>query len=211
MILRQEYRSKESPFSIDIALRLSHMNLVDLSVLDNLLLFLQSRGSNFPAVFTNMDRSHLRVGLKSKMLIPDFVRGHTMYLNGETTREGYGRIVSWEQDRHSVFKCHSGVAPNPGIGLMILQVQRDVLEFLVRCSVTIMHDIPMEDLIPQSKQILPNSCGSQISHEPFRRLKPDTAKAASLSGYMLEAPYRGSGHVQSRTSQTSRTSKALRS
>ncbi|KAL8886705.1 MAG: hypothetical protein Q9215_005623 [Flavoplaca cf. flavocitrina] len=189
--LRKRYCSEELPFSLEIALRLPYINLEDLSQTENLLFFIESRGSNFPAVFTNMDQSHLRVGLKSKMLVPDYVRGHTMYLNGETTREGYGRIVSWEQDRQSSFKCYSGVAPDPGIGLMILQVQRDILEFLVRCSVAIMHDIPMADLIESPKHFFPSPFAKPTSCEhSVLRLKPGTSNTASLSDYMLEAPYR---------------------
>ncbi|KAL8874975.1 MAG: hypothetical protein Q9198_006603, partial [Flavoplaca austrocitrina] len=189
--LRKGHRSEDLPFSLGIALRLPYINLEDLSQPDNLLLFIESRGSHFPAVFTNMDQSRLRVGLKFRMLVPDYVRGHTMYLNGETTWEGYGRIVSWEQDRHSIFKCHSGIAPDPGIGLMILEVQRDILEFLVRCSVAIMHDIPMADLIESSKHFFPSPFAGRTSCEhSVLRLKPGTSNTASLSDYMLEAPYR---------------------
>ncbi|KAL8992432.1 MAG: hypothetical protein Q9169_007108 [Polycauliona sp. 2 TL-2023] len=98
MASRKKFRRKDLPFSLDIALRLPCINLEDLSGPNALLLFLESRSNNFPALFTNADRSQLRVGIKSKVLIPEYVRGYTMYMSGEQTREGYGRIVSWVQD-----------------------------------------------------------------------------------------------------------------
>ncbi|KAL8852654.1 MAG: hypothetical protein Q9221_002414 [Calogaya cf. arnoldii] len=188
--LRKEFCSKETPFSLDIALRLPYVNLEDMCLPDTLIMFLESRSNNFPALFTNLDRSHLRVGIKSKILVPHYIRGHTMYMNGEQTREGYGRIVSWEEDRQSVFKCHSGVEPDPGMGLMILQVQRDILEFLVGCSAAIMHDIPLADLIKGPEQILENPSADQIIHEAVGRPTPTTSSIESLCVHMLEAPYR---------------------
>ncbi|KAL9035524.1 MAG: hypothetical protein Q9180_004816 [Flavoplaca navasiana] len=188
--LRKGCRREELPFSLDIALRLPYINLEDLCKPDRLMLFLESRSNNLPAIFTNMDRSHLRVGLRSRMLFPDYVRGHTMYLNGEMTRDRYGCIVSWEQDRESALKCYTGVAPDPGIGLMILRVQSDVLEFLVRCSAAIMHDIPMADLCERPKQILSYPSIDRMSHEPVRRVVQETAAIDSLCAHMLEAPYR---------------------
>ncbi|KAL9628666.1 MAG: hypothetical protein Q9204_005747, partial [Flavoplaca sp. TL-2023a] len=188
--LRKGCRRDELPFSLEIALRLPYINLEDLCKPDRLMLFLGSRSNKLPAMFTNMDRSHLRVGLRSGMLSPDYVRGHTMYLNGEMTRDRYGCIISWEQDRESALKCYTGVAPDPGIGLMILRVQSDVLEFLVRCSVAIMHDIPMTELCERPKQIHSNPSVDQTSHEPVRRVVQDTAAIDSLCAHMLEAPYR---------------------
>lgn len=184
LALREEFRTKELPFSLDIALRFPYINLEDLSKPEAFLLFLESRSNNFPALFSNTDRSHIRVGIRAKMIVPDYVRGYTMYMNGEQTRETYGRIVSWKQDRQSLFKCHSGVAPDPGIGLVILRIQRDILQFLVRCSAAIMHDIPTADLINGSEQALPDPSTHQVI------CQPSIANIDSLSVHMLEAPYR---------------------
>ncbi|KAL8668535.1 MAG: hypothetical protein Q9168_006839 [Polycauliona sp. 1 TL-2023] len=188
--LRKDFRSKELPFSLDIALRLPCINLEDLSRPDTLLLFFESRSNNFPALFTNADQNQLGVGMKSKMLVPGYVRGYTMYMNGEQTREGYGRIVSWEKDRQAFFKCYTCIAPEPGLGLMTLGVQRDILQFLVRCSKAIMHDMAMTDLVGTPTKSIPGAWNPQVLHEPAGRPIPKTASIDSLKVYMLEAPYR---------------------
>lgn len=111
-------------------------------------------------------------------------------MNGQQTREGYGRIVSWKQDRESLFKCHSGIAPDPGIGLMVLRIQCDILHSLVLCSAAIMQDIPMADLIRGPEQMPIDSSMHQISHHPAQTSTPNLANIDSLSVLMLEAPYR---------------------
>ncbi|KAL8637241.1 MAG: hypothetical protein Q9226_009142, partial [Calogaya cf. arnoldii] len=73
---------------------------------------------------------------------------------------------------------------------MILQVQRDILEFLVGCSAAIMHDIPLADLIKGPKQMLENPSADQIFQEAVGRPTPTTSGIESLCVHMLEAPYR---------------------
>ena len=125
------------------------------------------------------------------MLVPKYIRGYTMFLNDEQTREGYGRFVSWEEDRQAIFKCHRGIAPDPGTGLIILEIQRDTLELLLACSIRILHD-----KFPTSLVGIPIG-NSSDTPSLLTTLQPQKKTVGTLNtGYgsvtahALEAPYR---------------------
>ncbi|KAL9595577.1 MAG: hypothetical protein Q9219_006373, partial [cf. Caloplaca sp. 3 TL-2023] len=162
-LLRTERKTKgfhqKPQFTSDSHLRFPHINLEDLSKFRPLVLLLSSRSRHFPSTFVNADRQSIRVGIRSKMLVPKYIEGHTMYLVGEKTRHGYGRIVSWEQDRRALVHCLVGIALDPGLGIMILDIQREVLQFLVRCS----------------REILLGACSGN-----FHKHQPMTASASSV-------------------------------
>ncbi|KAL8719542.1 MAG: hypothetical protein Q9225_003463 [Loekoesia sp. 1 TL-2023] len=195
-VLRQEQKTKgwsqKAKFATDSALRFPHLNIEDLSQPKPLLLMFDSRCRHPPSIFTNADRDSIQAGIRSKMIVPKYMRGYAMYLNGEPSREAYGRLVSWEQDRQAILKCHQGIAPDPGMGLLILEIQRDVLQFLVRCSAAILHDTPMAELIrPQTDRSLKSSMS-----QPELQLKDMSPSIAltteheSVTAHTLEAPYR---------------------
>lgn len=118
------------------AMRFRYLKLQDLSRQGPLLWMMDSRSRNFPSVFSNADWNSIRLGLKTKSISPHYMRLYTMYLSGEWTQNTYGRLVSWDIDRTAVIKYHRGIAPDPGMGLIILETQRDVLQILVRCSIS---------------------------------------------------------------------------
>ncbi|KAI4263880.1 MAG: hypothetical protein L6R42_000991, partial [Xanthoria sp. 1 TBL-2021] len=86
---------------------------------------------NFPSIFSHADWSSIRLGLQTKRTVPHYMRGYTMYLNGEWIQDTYGRLVSWERDRMAITKYHRGIAPDPRLGV---KIETDVLHFLVRCN-----------------------------------------------------------------------------
>ncbi len=196
-LFRKERKTKgyhlQNRVATDIALRYPYINTEDLSLPKPLLLMLDSRSRSFPCTFANADRDSIRVGIRSKMLVPRYIRGYTMYLNGEQTRVKYGRLVSWEEDRQAIYKCVRGIAPDPGIGLMILEIQRDILELLVACSVRILH---VE--FPAGLAGLPSNNSSAVSVLPRLPLAEDKMSSAlaitpdSAAAHALEAPYRTS-------------------
>ncbi|KAL8825950.1 MAG: hypothetical protein Q9170_007594 [Blastenia crenularia] len=188
-VLRRERRDKGSQKkamgAMKNALRLPHINLEDLSLTNQLLLMLDSRSREFPSTFTTADRDSIRVAIRSKMLAPEYMRGYTMYLNGEQTRESYGRLVSWKHSREAIDKIQHGIAPDPGMGIMILEIQRDLLRFLVRCTAQILHD---------KSTTIPDTTHSSASSEslPLER-KASCIRSTgnrSLTAYALEAPFR---------------------
>lgn len=182
---------KKSGIATIHALQFPHINVEDLSKQKNLILMLSSRSRHFPSTFTNADQDSLQLGIEAKILVPKYMRGYAMYLNGQHTPDTYGRLVSWKQDRQALLACFAGVAPDPGMGLMILEVQRDVLQFLVRCSALIMHDTPLADLV--KTPISTTSDPSEAQHA-LPQIRKTTSRAAhdcyaELTAQIVEAPY----------------------
>ncbi|KAL8657743.1 MAG: hypothetical protein Q9226_001615 [Calogaya cf. arnoldii] len=172
-VLRDKAWGKPSTARTDLALRFPHLNLEDLSQKTYLLLMLNSRSRNSPATFTNADRDSLRIGMRTRWIVPQHMLGYTMYLNGQHTRATYGRIVPWAD----------------GMGLVIFEIQRDVLQFLVRCAGLILHDTPMANLLNTSTaaasilKILPSTHVETSS-------RTSTTNQESLTAHALEGPYR---------------------
>lgn len=182
----------KTKIAADFAVRLPNINIEDLSYPKPLLWMLDSRSRNFPSIFTNADQDSIRVGIESKRLVPKYIRGYTMYLNGEWSRDTYGRLVSWEEDRQALLKCFRGIAPDPGTGLLILEIQRDVLQFLVRTSAALLHDITSVDLVMRPLERLPDTSLPEILARRVGKTgsKPLATEHESLTAHTLEAPYR---------------------
>ncbi|KAL8646665.1 MAG: hypothetical protein Q9226_006761 [Calogaya cf. arnoldii] len=195
-LFRKECETKgyhrRNQVATDIALRFPIINTEDLALTKPFLLMLASRSRSFPCVFANADRAAIGVGIRSKMLIPKYIRGYTMYLNREFTREGYGRLVSWEKDRQAISKCYKAIAPDPGTGLLLLEIQRDILELLVACSVKILHvefpsgvtGFPIH--IPWDTSEPPGTLQPQNKTKTLSAL---TTSHDSATAHALEAPY----------------------
>ncbi|KAL8850842.1 MAG: hypothetical protein Q9221_004256 [Calogaya cf. arnoldii] len=188
-VLRNKDWGKRSTARTDFALRFPHLNLEDLSQKDYLLLMLDSRSKNSPATFTNADRDSLRVGIRSRLIDPRYLPGYTMYLNRQHTRATYGRLVSWADDRQAFLRLHESIDPDPGIGLLILEIQRDVLQFLVRCAGLILHDTPMANLLNTSTAATP-AFQMLSSTQVKTSSTTSTTDQESLTAHALEGPYR---------------------
>ncbi|KAL8854457.1 MAG: hypothetical protein Q9221_000728 [Calogaya cf. arnoldii] len=155
-ILRNKHSARKTDFAGKVmAMRFPQFNIEDLSQPKPLLLMFDSRSRNFPSLFANTDLKTLQVGIKTLRFVPRYIRGYTMYLNGQHTWETYGRIVSWEEDPNAITKYWQGVAPDPGLGILILDNQRTVLHFLASYCLNILHDIPLDDLFKQSPNSIP--------------------------------------------------------
>ncbi|KAL8994599.1 MAG: hypothetical protein Q9169_005478 [Polycauliona sp. 2 TL-2023] len=145
------FRNKDLPKKIkpdidrETAMYFPQLNVEDLSQPKNLLLMLDSRSRNFPSVFAPTDLKTIRQATMMQKICPLYVHSHTMYLNGQNDRGTYGHIVSWKDDPTAITTYYQGVAPDPGLGLMILKIQKKITHFLVLCCVGILHDIPQYD------------------------------------------------------------------
>ncbi|KAL8877367.1 MAG: hypothetical protein Q9198_004603, partial [Flavoplaca austrocitrina] len=159
------------------AMRFRYLNLQDLSKQGPLLWMLDSRSRNFPSIFASADWSFIRLGLKTKIIKPHYLRGYTMYLNGEWTENTYGRLVPWEVDRTAILKYHRGIAPDPGMGLTILETPRDLLIFLVRSSISILVDILEIAITKSSLERISSSSKAHILLQEDDRMSPKTSVA----------------------------------
>ncbi len=154
-----------------------YMNVEDLVKGKSLLLFLNSRGRNPPHMFAHADFDAGRLGHVSGAVMPAFLNLHTMLLEGESV-ESYGRLVSWDDDEDAMMNCMSGIAHQPGTGLMVLEIQEKIFQFLIECCHAILHDLDRDSLI--SEAVI------KSEPPPLR----DTSEYPTLAMMAAEAPYR---------------------
>lgn len=156
---------------------LPSLNLEDLLKPKTLLLFMHSRGRNNPGSFVNADFNSIRLGIATQAIVPSYFRRHTMLLLGQDNVNTYGRLVSWNDDPEAVYMMAKGTGVEPGDGLLIMEIQKRKLRFLLKCAQHILQDLPVQDLsVPKQPVPLDTIQGSE--------------DWPSLTNEVLEAPYR---------------------
>lgn len=165
-----------------------YINLDDLCRSRSLLLLLNSRGRNLPHVFAHADFEAIHVGYISGAIRPAFLNGYTMLLHGQTTPETYGKLVSWDDHEDAFDWMHSGLQFHPGMGLLVLQIQQEVLQFLVQCCQAMFQDLSPGSLTGDSMAVQP---------EPAALLPNETAYS-SLAALAEDTPYRVPAHLNFR-------------
>ncbi|KAK1979297.1 hypothetical protein LZ30DRAFT_597261 [Colletotrichum cereale] len=158
-----------------------YINQEDLLKPKNLLLLLNARGRHHPCEFAAADNGAMHLGLITKKIVPVFLNGHVMVLNGAYDAGSYGKLLAWEDHPDCFDWMHTGRQFLPGEGLLVLEAQEKTLSFLVKCCEGILHDIPPATLTTDAFPVV---------EEPH--LGGDTAKDgfASLTEMAEEAPYR---------------------
>lgn len=147
--LRQAARTQASRVPTEdatAAFKWPHISLEDLTPVNSLLLLLNSRGRNQPHVFAHFDLAACSVGLLNHSLKIADLDGHVMVIVGQETEEDFGRIMSWDGDYEALILFLAGVNFDTGMGLLALEVQGRILEFLLECCYRIFHDIPRDEL-----------------------------------------------------------------
>lgn len=155
------------------------INVQDLIQGKSLLIFLNARAQNPPSVFAHADFEAIRLGQVSQAVGIAFLNEYTVYLDGLSV-SAYGRIVSWDEDDNAFDDMISGRARNVGEGLLILEIQKGIMEFLVGCCYAIFHDLDRELLTSSSvdAQLEPPAIG------------PEPTECPTLAAMAAEAPYR---------------------
>lgn len=157
-----------------------YINIEDLVDGKNLLLFLNSRGRNPPSAFARADFNAVHLGHISGAIRPAFLNEYTMLLSDASSPAKYGKLVSWDEDENALNWIQEGVEFMPGEGLMVLQVQNGLYDFLLKCCRVLFQDFDTDALLGESLPILP---------EPEAIVNKDSAYA-SISVVASEAPYR---------------------
>lgn len=158
-----------------------YINQEDLLKPKALLLLINSRGRHPPSHFAAVDSDAMRFGRVSEKLSPIFLDSHVMLLNGVIAPEYYGELLSWD-DRGNAFDWMCTQKQFlPGEGLLVLEAQEMVLEFLVNCCVKILQDIPTNVLFSTAYPIEP---------EPQLNTANETEGFESMITMAQEAPYR---------------------
>ena len=162
-----------------------YINLEDLVQGKTLLLFLNSRGRNLPECFAFADFEAAHLGIVSQAVQRPFLNQHTMLLSGQTVAENYGKLVAWDDDDRAFDWFMSGAAAAPADGLLLLEIQQKLLEFLVKCCELILHDFLPSSLTDKAASI----------HKEPSPLSSDPTAWASLASLVAEAPYRVPGRL----------------
>ncbi|KAK0750512.1 hypothetical protein B0T18DRAFT_480122 [Schizothecium vesticola] len=146
----------------------------------SLLLMLHARARNHPSNFAAGDRNAMEFGIITIAILPAVVHGpdhhsrYVMILNGATDPEAYGRLVPCGDSRAQF---------DPSQGLLVLEVQERILNFLVAFCQSILGDIPPADL----------TCDLKFPVRPLPILKTEAETNGgfdSLAAMAAEAPYR---------------------
>ncbi|RYP74766.1 hypothetical protein DL769_003940 [Monosporascus sp. CRB-8-3] len=157
------------------------INQEDLLKPKSLLLLLNARGRNSPPEFAGADFEAMHLGLVSKNLVAVFLNQHTMVLHGACNAREYGRLLSWDEHPDAFDWMHTRKQFLPGEGLLVLEAQEKLMQFLVNCSQHILHEIPADNLIADTFPIQP---------EPHLRTGKEPNGFDSLAVMAAEAPYR---------------------
>lgn len=158
-----------------------HITIEDLTPVNCLLLLLNTRGRNHPDSFAHVDLAACSVGLLSyRLQVPDLYR-QVMIIAGQKAEEIFGQIVSWEDDFEAFYHFTAGVNFDAGMGLLALEIQSRILEFLVECCHRILHDIPTEELY--HVEALPTNQSEAIA-------KASSTPYLQLSAMVAEAPFK---------------------
>ena len=159
----------------------SHVNLEDLTQAKPLLLLLNSRGRSPPHVFAHVDQKSFFLGRQYGRISVQILSMHTMLLAGQKQAETYGKIVPLLNTQlHEDYLTNHCIHFNPTGGLLVLEVQRRLLRFLVECCHLILRDVPPATLTGLTLPELP---------EPEPLLTKDTSYL-QLTQVSAEAPYR---------------------
>ena len=162
-----------------------YINLEDLLQGKNLLLFLNSRGRNLPECFAFADIEAAHLGIVSQAVQRPFLNGYTMLLSGQTVAQNYGKLVAWDDDDRAFDWFMSGAAASPADGLLLLEIQQKLLEFLVKCCKLILHEFSPSSLTDKAAPI----------HKEPSPLSSDPTAWTSLTTLIAEAPYRIPGRL----------------
>lgn len=157
-----------------------HITQEDLLKTKSLLLLLNSRGHHHPSAFAGADLGSMRLGIVSNAFNRIFLNGFVMIIQPSKEAGEYGRLLSWDDHEDAFDWMHTQYQAIPGDGLLILEAQEKLLQFLLDVCSDILHDIPADSLI-KSFAVQPTpSLESDKSSEGFQ----------TLAVMALEAPYR---------------------
>lgn len=110
-----------------------YINQEDLLKPKALLLLLNTRGRNPPHDFAGADYEAMHLGLVSKKLVPVFLNEYVMILHGAYDAGEYGKLISWDEHPDAFKWLHNRKQFLPGEGLVILEAQERLIQFLVAC------------------------------------------------------------------------------
>lgn len=146
-----------------------------------MLLLLNSRGRRSPCDFAGFDHDMMHLGRALRTLIPASLDRNTIVLNGVNVPSEYGKLVAWDGHPDAMNWMITRKQFLTGEGLLVLEAQEKLLDFLLSCCKQILHDIPEENLTRDTFSLQP---------EPWLKTESETNGFDSLAVMAAEAPYR---------------------
>ncbi|KAG6986516.1 hypothetical protein G7Y79_00079g100340 [Physcia stellaris] len=143
---RPEYdiiqRKLKGPLHRD-ALLMPFINLEDLCASKNLLNMIQSRASVPPEHFAFSDSAGFPIAIELEAVKDTALNGTIMLLTGQKTRATYGTLKTCKSQTEKEDHVYAGFGFKLDQGFIILQNQKKIYSFLVRCVELLLHDIDL--------------------------------------------------------------------
>ncbi|SPN98454.1 uncharacterized protein DNG_01498 [Cephalotrichum gorgonifer] len=142
---RNSLDKRESNLRYRTELMWPYINQEDLSQERSLLLLINSRGRHTPPNFTGADFSAI------SCFMPKVKPGATLHpdvmiLQDVTNAKDYGKLLGWHEHKDAKDWMDIYRQFRTDEGLLVLEVQEQILAFLVDCCRQILHDISQETL-----------------------------------------------------------------
>ncbi|CAF9941525.1 MAG: hypothetical protein HETSPECPRED_003636 [Heterodermia speciosa] len=162
-----------------------YINLEDLLKSKLLLLFLNSRGRYMPDAFARADLEACNFGITTGTFMPAYLNEYVMLFADRHSDDTYGELIAWNDHPEAFNWMMSKYATLPGQGLLLLEIQRHLYGFLVKCSKEILHDMPEEAMTDTSLPVQPEPPSVSANEKGL----------AALATTAAEAPYRLPAHL----------------
>lgn len=157
-----------------------YINLENLTKPKSLLLLLRSRTQHGPATFAFVDWNSAHFGCAVGRVTLSALNRHTMMFLGRQNVGGYGELVCWDDDAGAEEQLLSDIGMYPGHGLIVLEIQQRMWQFLVSCAKSILHDLSTDALVNGGSSVL-----------NMAALEPSTVDGFAAQAIMVaESPYR---------------------
>jgi hypothetical protein len=162
------------------AFLLPHLNLEDLSGPKSILVLFNARARNAPDVFAFSDYQSAQLGVHTRCIKPELIDGpdYKVRIIGHTSPTTYGSIYTVDEAAKATLQGAGDVGTS--VGLVILEVQSRILNFLVKCANAVLHDI-------EEDQILSDAYPKQPALPPLSR--ENGAETVTIPSLSEEGPY----------------------
>lgn len=104
-------------------------------------MMVNSRARSYPSAFAAAVSESWRFGVTTGKIRPIFLNEHVMMFTGRDTPETYGQLYSWNDCEDAFEWLRSKKGNHPGEGLLVLEIQEDIYDFLVKCCLDLLSDM----------------------------------------------------------------------
>lgn len=125
------------------ALMMPYVNLEDLSSPKNLLSLIGCRTSKAPEHFAWSDSLFFETASKLKAVKPAALFETVMLLTGQKTQASYGTLLALKNNTEVLDLIGTGFGFRMDHGLTVLETQRTLYRFLLRCTELLLHDMDL--------------------------------------------------------------------